>query len=72
MPLGLLLRLTGGIPVSAVVSVLVELSPGEVPGVNQLGQCSLDGFGAYLHPLFPLQLLPDLLGFEAGVGDAVA
>lgn len=72
MLLCLPLLLAWGIPVSAVVAVLVELTASEVPALYQLSECSLDGFGADLNALLSLQLLSDLAGFEACVGDAVA
>jgi len=68
----LLLLLAWGIPVGAVVAVLVEGTPCEVPPLNQLRECSLDGFGADLYALLSLQLLSHLLCCEACVGHAVA
>jgi hypothetical protein len=67
----LLLLLAGGIPVSAVVAVLVELPAREVTCLHQLRECPLNGFGADLYALLLLQLLPYLARFEAGVGHSV-
>lgn len=72
MGLCLLLLLAWGIPIGAVVSVLVKLTASEVPPHYQLGECPLDRLVADLYPLLSLQLLLDLAGFEACVGDAVA
>jgi len=52
--LGLLLGLARGVPVSAVVTVLVELTPCEVPAHYELGKCPLDCFGADLYALLGL------------------
>jgi hypothetical protein len=52
--LGLKLDLAWPVPVSAVVTVLVELTPCEVPAHNELGKCPLDCFGADLDALLGL------------------
>jgi hypothetical protein len=52
--LGLKLGLTRCVPVRAVVTVLVELTPCEVPPDNELGKCPLDCFGADLDALLGL------------------
>jgi len=52
--LGLLLLLAWGVPVSAVVPVLVELTARQVPAHYQLCKCSLDCFAAYSYALLLL------------------
>jgi hypothetical protein len=52
--LGLELGLAWPVPVSAVVTVLVELTPCEVPAHYELGKCPLDCFGADLYALLGL------------------
>lgn len=68
----LLLGLAWGVPVGAVVAVLVELPACEVAARHQLCEGPLNRFVADGHALLSLQLLSHLLCFEAGVGHAVA
>jgi hypothetical protein len=49
-----LLQLAGGVPVSAVVAVFVELTAAKVPAHYQLCKCSLDCFAAYSYALLRL------------------
>jgi hypothetical protein len=50
----LLLKLAWGVPVSAVVAVLVKLTAAQVPAHDKLGKCPLDCFGADLYALLCL------------------
>jgi hypothetical protein len=70
--LGLLLGLAWGIPIGAVVAVLVKLPACEVASHHELGEGSLDCFGADPNALLRFQLLSDLACFEACVGHSVA
>lgn len=72
MSLDRLLPVTPGVPIGPVVPVLVQLAPRQVAASNQGGKGPLHRLGADIDPLLPLQLLLDLGGGQACVGDAPA